>query len=203
MNDFTRLLYPNSTVSVISARSLHKGVRMSESGASDEASSSRASVMQDIAACISDCHRILRPGGRFEFAFFESALSNCSPLTAKLEDFLYDHWCPKRHVGPPSSCLDSKGGESGDAESNKGSGCSHEHSGSFTCTASYSETRVTVQELNSLLKQVGFEDGRQTLATFHLLTLGQIFDYAGEPQHVAPGKVTDEESHELSDQACD
>ena len=80
-DDYSRLPYSDASVNIISARMLHKGIRI-KPGAS----------IRDLHSCLSEFHRVLVPGGCLEYIFFENELSNPGPLTAELEYYLLEGW---------------------------------------------------------------------------------------------------------------
>ena len=49
--------------------------------------------------CLVECNRILIPGGRIEYIFFQDELTNCGPLTTEIEDFLRQAWGHKLETG--------------------------------------------------------------------------------------------------------
>lgn len=80
----SRIPLPNSSVDVISARSLHKTIQAGGGLAAGPA--------EDLKRCLEECHRILVPGGRLEYIYFEDKLLACGPLTGELEPFLEEVW---------------------------------------------------------------------------------------------------------------
>jgi SAM-dependent methyltransferase len=80
----SRIPLPNSSVDVISARSLHKTIHAGGGLAADPA--------EDLRGCLEECHRILVPGGRLEYIYFGDKLLACGPLTGELEPFLGEVW---------------------------------------------------------------------------------------------------------------
>lgn len=92
MEDLTRLPYPDSTIHVISARSLHKGVRCSTHVWNNSQHVHLFKDRRDIKACLLECSRVLVTGGYLEYIYFESNLVDVGPLTARLEDYLWEVW---------------------------------------------------------------------------------------------------------------
>jgi SAM-dependent methyltransferase len=84
MTSLARLPHPNASVDVISARSLHKDVRVG-GGLVDE-------PRERLRAWLEECHRVLVPGGRLEYIYFGDKLLYCGPLTGELEAVLWDVW---------------------------------------------------------------------------------------------------------------
>lgn len=87
----SRLPLPNSSIDVISARSLYKTIQ--------GRGSSAAEPVADLRRCLEECHRILVPGGRFEYIYFGDRLLCCGPLTAELEPFLGEVWTENSACG--------------------------------------------------------------------------------------------------------
>jgi hypothetical protein len=92
MEDLTRLPYPDSSIHVISARSLHKGVRCSTRGPNNSQHVHLSKDRRDIKACLLECSRVLVTGGYLEYIYFESNLVNVGTLTVRLEDYLWEVW---------------------------------------------------------------------------------------------------------------
>lgn len=76
-----RLCYPDSTIDIISAPCLHKDVQDRSGGSQDW-----------LESYLKECNRVLRPGGRMDYIFFESELCNSGPLTTELEYYLWETW---------------------------------------------------------------------------------------------------------------
>lgn len=91
LEDLTRLPNPDSSIQIISARSLHKGVRYASRG-SHNFHCMPSSSERDIKACLLEASRVLVTGGYLEYIYFESDLVNPGPLTAELEDYLWGTW---------------------------------------------------------------------------------------------------------------
>jgi hypothetical protein len=94
-NSLASLPYPDACVDIVSARSLHKGVQYRLSG-TDMAHNQELKDMRD---CLAECHRLLEPGGRLEYIFFQDGLINTGPLTTEIEHFLKEVWGHKMEDG--------------------------------------------------------------------------------------------------------
>ena len=90
-SNLSRLPMPNSSIDVISARSLHKTIQAGRGSEADPADVLRR--------CLEECHRILVPGGRFEYIYFGNQLLPCGPLTGELEPFLEEVWTESSALG--------------------------------------------------------------------------------------------------------
>lgn len=88
-HDFRQLPYVNSSVHFISARSLHQGIRYMPLRTETTASRERS----DVKHCLMEFNRILVPGGRLEYIYFERELTNSGPLTQEVQDILWDTRC--------------------------------------------------------------------------------------------------------------
>jgi len=82
-----RLPQPDSSVDVISARSLHKAIRVGGGSAVEQ--------KEYLRAYLEECHRVLVPGGRLEYIYFGDKLLACGPLTGELEAVLWEVWTEK------------------------------------------------------------------------------------------------------------
>lgn len=83
IHDFAMLPYTDASVSIISARSLHKGVRDRRSSAQG----TPGERLKEVKDCLAECNRILVPNGRLEYIFFEDELTDAGPLTKEMEPF--------------------------------------------------------------------------------------------------------------------
>jgi hypothetical protein len=92
VEDLTRLPYPDSSIHVISARSLHKGVRCSTHVRNNSQRVHLSKDRRDVKACLLECSRVLVTGGYLEYIYFESNLVDVGPLTARLEGCLWEVW---------------------------------------------------------------------------------------------------------------
>lgn len=202
MNDFTHLPFPDSSLAVISARSLYKGVRSTPAGPGEELVWSGASAIEDLALCLRECNRVLSIGGRLEFIFFERELSDCGPVTAEFQRFLSDLWCrehdcrwdiPSQTSRHDSARIGLK--DKNDMTDNNGRRSTTSRSGtSPDFSATYSERRgISAEEFVHALKQAGFQGGRRTLTNFQLFTLNEIFDHRGNRRQTSLAQTARDE----------
>jgi SAM-dependent methyltransferase len=93
-----RLPYRDSSVDVISARSLHKAIRAGGGLV--------VHPSEQLRECLKECHRVLVPGGRLEYIYFGDQLHCCGPLTGELEAVLWEVWTQDnaggQGQGPPT-----------------------------------------------------------------------------------------------------
>lgn len=87
--DLAVLPYPDTSFNIVSARSLHKDIQAGLG--KPETPNEKWKCMRD---CLAECNRILIPGGRLEYIYFEDEITNGGPLTTEMQPFLQEVWGP-------------------------------------------------------------------------------------------------------------